>query len=68
MSEKHLTPQDLAERWSVPASALARMRCEGNGPVFVKFGASRSARIRYRLSDVLAWEDASARSNTGRAA
>lgn len=48
-----LTPKELAGRWQVAAQSLANDRCAGRGPAYVKIGS----RVRYRLSDVLAWED-----------
>lgn len=47
-----LTPQQLAQRWSVKAATLANQRYRGEGVPFVKLNTS----IRYRLSDVMAME------------
>lgn len=37
---------------------------DGKGPAFRKFGTGRSARIVYRVGDLLAWLDAQRRSST----
>jgi hypothetical protein len=48
-----LTSHDLAKRWSMTVPAVQAMRRRGNGPPFVKLGAKR---VRYRLSDIVAFE------------
>lgn len=69
MAETYLTPDDLRERTGYSLATLARWRCEGRGPRYIKPGGpAKQARIRYRLSDVIAWEEASTISNTGQAA
>lgn len=50
-----LTPAALADRWSCSLGWLANRRSAGTGLPFVKVGAL----VRYRLSDVLAYETAS---------
>jgi len=64
---RHLTQLDLARRWRVSPRTLERWRWLGQGPAYLKLGAS----IAYRLDDVEAFEahqrhDAAAtdRSNT----
>jgi hypothetical protein len=37
---------------------------DGKGPAFRKFGSGRSARIVYRVGDLLSWLDAQRRSST----
>ena len=49
-----LRPADLAERWGTSAGRLANMRSAGIGPKYCKIGTS----IRYRLSDIEAYEEA----------
>lgn len=51
MSE-YLTPEQLAERLTIPIGTLANWRCAGRGPRFTKL----EGRVRYLLDDVLAWE------------
>lgn len=67
-AEKHFTPAELAERWGLSISTLDKMRHAGRGPRFLKFGHARSARVRYRLSDIETWEEANTYSNAGEAA
>ena len=44
---------DLAKRWKVSIRTLQRKRKEGSGPPFLRIGGQ----IRYRLEDVLLFED-----------
>lgn len=53
--EIHLSPIDLAQRWRCTVGHLANLRSESRGVTYLKIGAS----VRYRLSDVLAYEAAS---------
>jgi hypothetical protein len=53
-SETWLTRLELAERWKVPKHTLDIWGSQGKGPKFAKFGRH----CRYRLSDVIAWENA----------
>jgi predicted DNA-binding transcriptional regulator AlpA len=46
-----LTPAQAAEAVSLSEQTLRIARIRGNGPKFVKLGAS----VRYRLSDLEAW-------------
>ena len=48
-----LREKDLAARWKTSQRTLQRMRAERSGPAFLHIGGS----IRYRLADVLAYED-----------
>lgn len=68
MAETYLTPADLAQRTGYSINTLARWRMEGRGPRFIKPGGGRSGHVRYRLSDVLKWEDGATIQNTGEAA
>lgn len=49
-----LTERDLADRHRLSVKALQSHRSSGKGVPFIKLGRS----VRYRLSDVLAWEEA----------
>lgn len=53
MNEKHLTPEDLAEREGVPTTTVYQWNSKGTGPRYLKVGRF----VRYRLSDVIAWEN-----------
>ena len=51
-----LTEKELATRWGVTPKMLQKWR-SGGGPLrFIKLGQSRTSRVRYRLSDALAFE------------
>jgi hypothetical protein len=50
-----LKERDLAERWGCHPNTLTNQRGTGRGVPFVRLGPRM---IRYRLSDVLAWESA----------
>lgn len=59
MSSSNISPEQLAARWDVKLETLQRWRCEGVGPRF--FNVER--RIRYRIEDIEAYENASLRSS-----
>lgn len=48
-----LTTKEVAARWGYNESSVARMRNRNYGPRHCTLGRN----IRYRLSDVLAWEN-----------
>lgn len=48
-----LTERNLSDRWQVSCRTLQRWRAEGVGPAWLWIGGS----VRYRFSDVLAFED-----------
>jgi hypothetical protein len=54
--DAHLTPSELARRWTTTVQSLANMRYRGGGPRWIKVGRL----VRYRLTDVEAYEDAQA--------
>ena len=64
MSEKHLTPDDLAERYSVPKKTIYDWNSKGTGPRYMTIGRH----VRYRLADVVAWERERYADNDGGAA
>lgn len=51
---QHLGPGDLAEREGVPLVTVYRWNRLGTGPRYMRIGRH----VRYRLADVIAWEDA----------
>ncbi|GAB2836349.1 helix-turn-helix domain-containing protein [Actinoallomurus bryophytorum] len=53
MDEKHLTPEDLAERVGVPVKTIYGWNSRGDGPRYMKIGRH----VRYRLADVVTWEN-----------
>lgn len=52
VTERMLTPGDLALRWAMNPGTLANWRMTGHGPPFLHIGAN----IRYKLSAVVAYE------------
>lgn len=52
MSEKHLSIEELAERYNVPVWTVYRWNSTRTGPRFMKIGRN----CRYKLADVEAWE------------
>ncbi|KRB08058.1 helix-turn-helix domain-containing protein [Lysobacter sp. Root690] len=58
MSTTHLSTEQLAARWGVTVDTIERWRSEGIGPRYIKVTRA----IRYRLSDVEAFEEVSVRS------
>ena len=59
-----LTPTDAASRIGLAPSTLAKMRCWGGGPAFLKLGRA----VRYLRSDCITWRDARRVGNTTEAA
>lgn len=64
MTDKLLTPAELAEYLHTTVPNLAQLRYLGEGPAFIKAGR----RVLYRESDVQAWLDENTRTQTGSAA
>ncbi|OQX33409.1 MAG: hypothetical protein B0D91_14455 [Oceanospirillales bacterium LUC14_002_19_P2] len=54
MMDCYLTPSELARRWNFSERSLGVWRVNGQGPRYLKIGN----RIRYRVEDVEAWEQA----------
>lgn len=54
------TQEQLAQHWLVSEGTLERWRCEGIGPVFLKI----RGHVRYRLSDIIDFEEQSLRKST----
>jgi excisionase family DNA binding protein len=48
-----LSRKDLSKRLGVPYKTPAEWATEGTGPRYARFGRH----VRYRLSDVIAWEN-----------
>lgn len=49
----HLSPEDLAEREGVPLETVYRWNRLRVGPAYMRIGRH----VRYRLADVIAWEE-----------
>ena len=62
MTEPYLTTDQLAARWGVSPATIKGQRHRGNGPAYYRaglIGLPRGApRVRYLLSQVLAFEEA----------
>lgn len=54
-----LSRQDVAARFKLPVKTLAQWASLGKGPRFAKIGKF----CRYKMSDVIAWEEAQFSSN-----
>lgn len=52
-TEKIFSRQDLAERYGVPVQTISIWKQKGYGPRSFRAGKY----TRYRLSDILAWEE-----------
>jgi DNA-binding transcriptional regulator YiaG len=55
-AERHLTMSDLADRCGVPLQTVRQWRVKGTGPRGMAIGKY----VRYRLTDVLDWEESRA--------
>ncbi len=51
-SETYLSPEELADRFGVPLQTVYGWNKQTSGPPYMKLGRH----VRYKLSDVLAWE------------
>lgn len=51
--ERWLSRQQLADRYGLPVKTPAQWASKGTGPRYAKIGRH----VRYRLSDVIAWEE-----------
>ena len=61
---RHLTPEALAERMGVPLKTVYGWNHKGTGPRYIRVGKH----VRYKLADVVAWENALYADNGGSAA
>jgi predicted DNA-binding transcriptional regulator AlpA len=50
--ERWLSRSELADRYGLPVKTLAQWASKGTGPRYARMGRH----VRYRLSDVIAWE------------
>ncbi len=50
---RHLSPEQVAEREGVPVATVYQWRSRRTGPPGFKVGRH----VRYRLADVIAWEE-----------
>ena len=52
-----LTRDEAAAFLKISVHQLRRMAAENRGPKFRKHGTARGAAVRYRVADLLAWQD-----------
>lgn len=62
--ERWLSRQELADRYGLPVKTPAQWASKGTGPRYARIGRH----VRYRLSDVIAWEEQRFESHAPRAA
>lgn len=66
IEDVQMSSADLATRWNMNEGSIRMMRVEGRGPKYVtlgKRGRGRRPRVRYWLSDVIAFEQQHGRPN-----
>ena len=55
--DQHLiTPAQLGIRWGLSLHTLSQWRANNSGPAYLRLGDGERPRIRYRMSDILAYE------------
>jgi excisionase family DNA binding protein len=52
-TERHMSPEELADRFGVSVQTVYQWNKNRSGPRYMRVGRH----CRYRLSDVLAWEE-----------
>ncbi|WP_417793258.1 helix-turn-helix transcriptional regulator [Terasakiella pusilla] len=62
-NDQFLTEKEFAERFGLAEATVRSWRVLGKGPKFLKIGRI----VRYRLSDVLNWEETLVCSSTSQA-
>lgn len=62
-----ITTEELAERWGMTRDHMEVKRMRGEGPPWIKLGDGSTAPVRYRMVDVLAYEQAHQRTSTKKA-
>lgn len=60
MQEDLITETELSRRWKISVKTLRNRRVVGGFVPYIKI----SRTVRYRVSDVVAWEEASLRQST----
>jgi excisionase family DNA binding protein len=60
--DRHLTVKELAEREGVPEQTVYRWNSCGSGSRYMTIGRH----VRYRVADVLAWENRRYAAHSGR--
>ena len=52
-ADRHLTIDELSDRLQVPVETIYQWNHTGKGPAYIKIGRH----CRYRIVDVIAWEE-----------
>ncbi|WP_072374971.1 helix-turn-helix domain-containing protein [Hyphomicrobium sp. NDB2Meth4] len=52
-----LSTAEVAEMLKYKPRSLEKMRLEGRGPPYLRFGSGGKAKVIYKLEDVLAWAE-----------
>lgn len=65
MTQLTVTESQLAERLGVSVRTLQNWRWQGIGPRYFKLSPGRGGRVRYRVTDIEAWENAKVAEQTG---
>lgn len=60
--ERHLTLTELAEREGVPKETIYGWNSRGTGPRYMQIGRH----VRYRVADVIEWENSRYAAHSGR--
>lgn len=60
MAERHLSVKDLAEREGVPVQTVYTWNSRGTGPRYMSLGKH----VRYRMADVITWENSRCKGRT----
>lgn len=55
--QRYLSTRDVAAYLGVSVRTLDNLRLKHRGPRYIKLGPSKASKVRYRLSDVLAWAE-----------
>jgi predicted site-specific integrase-resolvase len=63
-SKQYFSPDEAARTIGVASQTLARWRCEGGGPPFIRVGR----KIMYGATDITAWMNSRRMSSTSAAA
>lgn len=59
-----LTSKEMAHLLRVSVSTLERWRLAGTGPIYIKLGLGKRAKVLYRRSDAASYLNANRRSST----
>jgi predicted site-specific integrase-resolvase len=55
--KSRLSPRELATHLGVTIQTLENWRMDGKGPAYIKLSPGPKGHVRYKIEDVLDWED-----------